>query len=66
MSNNEKPTLVSAIKKSNLLKDGMPSFYVCITDHTCCTHRMSDTDIPVWCRSTDDTMKLMDILNQCD
>lgn len=38
---------------SQLEKDGIPTFYIA-TNGTVCTHRMNESDIPVWCQSSED------------
>jgi hypothetical protein len=43
---------------SQLVKDGLPSFYVS-REGQVCTHRMSDLDTPVWCKSTNDSLAVM-------
>lgn len=58
------------MKESQLVKDGIPTFYVSENMYgdkihiRCCTHRMSEKDIPVWCKNTDDAQKLMQIIDK--
>ena len=53
-----------------LTEDGTPSFYVYMMPfHNgvrlhCCTHRVSEKDIPVWCKTPEDTMALMDLIQE--
>ncbi|MCV6612405.1 MAG: DUF551 domain-containing protein [Amphritea sp.] len=51
-------TAPTADVRSDIEKDGLPTFYIS-TEGAACTHRMSDTDTPVWCRNGDDGMKAM-------
>lgn len=47
---------------SQLEKDGIPTFYIA-TNGTVCTHRMNESDIPVWCQSSEDGAQVMDFIN---
>lgn len=44
--------------KSKVTWDGYPTFYIG-EDGTTCTHRMSESDIPVWCRTGEDGLEAM-------
>ena len=48
---------------SQLVVDGMPSFYV--GSSGACTHKMAESDIPVWCNDVDDTCTAMGFINDC-
>jgi len=48
---------------SQLVTDGMPSFYV--GSSGVCTHKMAESDIPVWCNDVDDTCTAMGFINDC-
>ena len=48
---------------SQLVTDGMPSFYV--GSSGACTHKMAESDIPVWCNDVDDTCTAMGFINDC-
>ncbi len=41
--------------------DGTPSFYIGVSD--VCTHRMSELDIPVWCKDADSALTAMNFIN---
>lgn len=44
--------------KSQLICDGLPTFYIS-QEGMVCTHRLSESDTPVWCRTGDDGLKAM-------
>ena len=49
---------------SRLVKDGIPSFYMPIDNMPCCTHRMSENDMPIWCANGEEVIKVMDLINE--
>lgn len=51
--------------RSQIEKDGLPTFYIS-TEGAVCTHRMSDTDTPVWCRNGEDGVKAMRAITEGD
>lgn len=49
---------------SELIRDGVPSFYISAKNpHIPITHRMSDSDIPVWCKNSTDAFEAMRRIN---
>ena len=58
----KEPALFKAIRESQLIRDNIPTFYVS-ADGRCCTHRLGNIDIPVWCKSAEDGFKLMQIID---
>ena len=54
---------IEEVPDSQLVTDGMPSFYV--GSSGACTHKMAESDIPVWCNDVDDTCTAMGFINDC-
>lgn len=50
---------------SQLEKDGIPTFYIA-TNGTVCTHRMNESDIPVWCQSGEDATQAMSFISNTE
>lgn len=48
--------------KSQLVCDGLPTFYISEAGMVC-THRLSEGDTPVWCRTGDDGLKAMNAIS---
>lgn len=61
--NEKEQDVIAVCKKSQLLIDGIPAFYLSKAGTTC-THRMDITDTPIWCKTGDDAMAAMDIINR--
>ena len=52
---------VKSKKVSRLETDGFPSFYIS-KGGAVCTHRMFSDDTPVWCKSGEDALRVMEII----
>jgi|GEM_PF-6827731 len=54
---------IEDLKTSKLCTDGIPTFYLS-AEHAPVTHRLSENDIPIWCKSADDGMKAIDLIQE--
>ena len=54
---------IEEVPDSQLVTDGMPSFYV--GSSGACTHKMAESDIPVWCNDVDDACAAIGFINDC-